>query len=39
MALSESGKSLDEPTGDPEAIARKWRRTGRHIMETLEKID
>jgi len=39
LALSESGKSLDEPTGDPEAIARKWRRTGRHIMETLEKID
>jgi hypothetical protein len=39
MALSESGKSLDEPNGDPEAIARKWRRTGRHIMETLEETD
>jgi hypothetical protein len=39
MALSESGKSLDEPNGDPEAIARKWRRTGRHIMEEMENVD
>lgn len=39
MALSESGKSLAEPNGDPGAIARKWRRTGRHIMEKLEKDD
>jgi hypothetical protein len=39
LALSESGKSLDEPNGDPDAIARKWRRTGRHLMEKLDEID
>jgi len=39
MAMSESGKSLDEPNGDPEAIARKWRRTGRQAMEKLEETE
>gem|GEM_PF-6941831 len=39
MALSESGKSLVDPNGDPDAIARKWRRTGRNILEKMEEDD
>jgi hypothetical protein len=39
MALAESGKSLDDPNGDPDAIVRRWRKTGRQILENLEELE
>lgn len=36
MALSETARSLEDAGGDPDAIVRKWRRTGRQLMEKLQ---